>query len=78
MVTRVRELIAEVTGLSDAELPADPTPESVKDWDSLRHLQLMVRLEEEFGVEVPAEMAPALVSQSAIAAWLEGSVVTRS
>ena len=67
---RIRELLARVLELESAQLPDDPTPERLGQWDSVHHLELMVVLEEEFGVEIPAEVAPALISVDAIATFL--------
>ena len=38
------------------------TPSNSKSWDSLSHLNLIISLEEEFRVEIPAEDFPLLYS----------------
>ena len=45
--------------------------ETLSEWDSLKHLQLMLMLEEEFHVQVSPETMEQLTSVERIAAWLE-------
>jgi acyl carrier protein len=71
---RVRVLIAEVFGLSPEQVPADASPDVLEEWTSLHHVELMLALEDEFGIWVDPELAPALVSVSAIASFLESQV----
>jgi acyl carrier protein len=66
MRERLRELMAGVFGVAAADLPPDPTPELIEDWTSLKHVELMLALEEELGVFVDPELAPSLISLSAI------------
>jgi len=46
--------------------------ETLSEWDSLKHLQLMLMLEEEFRVQVSPETMEQLTSVGRIATWLEG------
>jgi acyl carrier protein len=71
MHERVRVLIAEVFGLSPQQVPADASPELLDEWTSMHHVELMLALEDEFGIWIDPELAPALVSVSAIANFLE-------
>ena len=45
--------------------------ETVAAWDSVRHLQLVLAIEEQFGMSFEAEMIPALTSVRAIASAIE-------
>jgi acyl carrier protein len=49
----------------------DDSVHTVKSWDSLRHLNLILALEEKFGVTFEAEEIPELVSVRVIAKALE-------
>lgn len=51
MKERIREVIADVMGLDPANIPLDALQENVKGWDSIRHMNLVVALEQEFGVQ---------------------------
>jgi acyl carrier protein len=54
---RVRGIAADVLQTDGAVLTAESSPESVETWDSERHLNLMLALEEEFGLQFkPEEM----------------------
>jgi acyl carrier protein len=63
---RIREIAADVFGVPAAELPDDASNETVAGWDSLHHLELMLALEMEFGVQISSEAMPALLSLDAI------------
>ena len=43
-------LLASVLDLSVDDIPPDAAPGIVEKWDSLKHMMLIVALEEEFGV----------------------------
>jgi len=54
ILNRVREIAGDVL---DAEVNADSSPLTVKSWDSVRHIDLIVALEAEYGVRFrPAEI----------------------
>jgi acyl carrier protein len=54
ILNRVREIAGDVL---DAKVSADSSPETVESWDSVRHLNLILALEEEFGFQfLPEEM----------------------
>ncbi len=72
MRDRVRRIMAEVFGVD--ELPENVTTADVAQWDSLRHLELMLELELEFGVEISSEVMPELVSLDAIETYLQDEV----
>ena len=52
---RIDELVSKILKMPLAEISRDMTPESVKDWDSLNHLVLVVALEEEFVIDIEPE-----------------------
>ena len=76
MTTSARELVAEVGEVLDAVLqrPAtaeqggDVVRERTAEWDSLRHIELVLGLEEQFAVRFGPDEVPGLVSTVAIAA----------
>jgi len=63
---RIRDIAADVFGVPAADLPDDASNETVPGWDSLHHLELMLALEMEFGVQISSEDMPALLSLDAI------------
>lgn len=53
--SRVRRMVADVLGVPQAQVTRDTSPESVEAWDSVQHLNIVLSLEQEFGVSVPPE-----------------------
>tara|TARA_Y100001970_G_C14158315_1_gene816967 strand:+ start:521 stop:748 length:228 start_codon:yes stop_codon:yes gene_type:complete len=52
MESRIEKVMRSVFGISGSQkIDLDSSPESISGWDSLRHIQLVVSLEEEFDVQ---------------------------
>ena len=51
MEDRIKNVMAAVFEISADEINDDSSPDNVKSWDSLKHMNLIVALEEEFGVQ---------------------------
>lgn len=66
--TRVQGIMRTVLRLP--QLPADARRQTLPEWDSLRHVELMFALEDAFGVEFSADELAALDSVEAIVAAL--------
>ena len=49
---RVRLVLADVFGMSPAEVGPDTSPDTVDQWDSLQHLSLVLAIEEEFDLQL--------------------------
>jgi acyl carrier protein len=70
MRERIRAMAAEVFELPVAEVPPDASNEMLAGWDSLRHIELMLAIELEFGARVTSEAMPELLSLEAIELYL--------
>ena len=70
MRERLRELAGETFGVAVAEVPDDASPEVLPQWDSLNHIELMLALELEYGVQISSEVLPELLSLGAIEEYL--------
>jgi acyl carrier protein len=70
MRERLKGVIAELFGLTTVEIPDDADSNTLSGWDSLRHLELMLALEEEFEIRIPADAILELVSLERIDAYL--------
>jgi acyl carrier protein len=66
MRDRVRLAMATVWNVPAEEIPEDADMASLPSWDSLRHMELMLELEMNFGVRIPADELPELNSIGAI------------
>ena len=52
---RVKRMVADVLNISAARVTREMSPQSVDNWDSVQHLNLVLAMESEFGVSVPPE-----------------------
>lgn len=62
LADRIRQVMAAVFEMNPAEIGDDATPGQIARWDSLRHMNLVLALEEEFGVRFPEDQLEQLVS----------------
>jgi acyl carrier protein len=69
---QVKQVMSKTFRIPEGQIPDDATPERVAGWDSLGHIELMLALEMEFGVPLPAEAMVELVSLEAIEGFLQG------
>ena len=58
----IQQIMADVFEKSVEQISLDSTQDDIDSWDSLRHLNLIVALEEEFGIELPIEEIGNLIS----------------
>ena len=52
---RLREVMSAVFGIDPTVIAGDASSATIAEWDSVRHLQLMLALEEEFNVQFDAD-----------------------
>ena len=50
MRDRVLKIVSQVLNVPVEQLDDESSPDTVEDWDSLKHMNLVLALEEEFGV----------------------------
>lgn len=67
----IKTIMAQVFQIDAASIAADTSPESVERWDSLKHMQLIMALEDEFGIQFPDELIPELLSYAVILDQIE-------
>jgi acyl carrier protein len=51
----VREIMAAVFGIKAASIDAGASAETIEAWDSLQHLNLILALEERFGIQLSVD-----------------------
>ena len=49
---RIKNVMSAVFEIPEEQIKNDSSPDTIGSWDSLRHMNLMVALEEEFKVEL--------------------------
>jgi acyl carrier protein len=71
LTSQVQSLLAEVFQVPQGEVTPDLAFGDLPQWDSLGHMDLMLRLEEQFGVTVDTDLIAELVNIPAICAYLK-------
>jgi acyl carrier protein len=51
MENRIKKVFAAVLNIQPADIKESTSPDTVGSWDSLKHMQLVVALEQEFNVQ---------------------------
>lgn len=67
VIVTVCDVLADVFGVSRAELDEATSRDDIPEWDSVGHLNLMLALEEAFGVTFSVDEMAELVSVEVIA-----------
>lgn len=68
---RVKTVMAQIFGVDKAVIGDNASPGNIEQWDSLRHMNLIVALEEEFDLRFPDDSISEMVSLSLILFHLE-------
>jgi acyl carrier protein len=63
----VRQTVAEVFLVDAQHVSAESSPESIPEWDSICHMNLILTLEQKFEVKFDPDQIPLLTSVQAIA-----------
>lgn len=50
MEEKVKQIMSSVFGVQKENISDNASPDTIENWDSLRHMNLVVALEEEFNV----------------------------
>lgn len=66
VTAKVQGVLAAALNISEAEVTSELAFGDLPQWDSMGHMEVIVSLEEIFGIEVNAETISALVSIPAI------------
>jgi acyl carrier protein len=66
MQDRIKAVMAQIFNVDIGAINAESSPENVERWDSLRHMQLIMAIEDEFGVTFSDDEIPDLLSLSLI------------
>ena len=66
VLDRVRQIVADVFGLGLDQVDAQSSPESIEAWESIAHLNLVLSLEQAFGVSFTPDEIAELVSVETI------------
>jgi len=65
------EVLKTIADVLKAEINENTMKIDVPSWDSLKHIQLIMEVEEKFGVEIPIEKVPDIDSVSILLKLIE-------
>ncbi|HEY6768437.1 MAG TPA: acyl carrier protein [Candidatus Sulfotelmatobacter sp.] len=71
MPSSLRDILADVLEISPEQVTPDLSIEMVESWDSFRHLQAILAIEGEYGVQFDPQRIPELTSVSLLQSELE-------
>ena len=52
---QVQAIASDIFGVPARKITADSSPETIENWDSMQHLNLVLALEEKFGLQLDPE-----------------------
>ena len=70
---RIKKIMSIVFEVPIDQITETSSKDTIEHWDSLRHLNLIMALEEEFGREIPDEEAEKLQSVGDVIKYIEES-----
>jgi len=66
MENRIKKVMSAVFEIPNIEISEESTMDTIESWDSLKHMNLVIALEDEFQITIPDEEVGNLVSFSLI------------
>lgn len=75
LLERVQGIVSDVFGVPEDQVRPDSSPDTIETWDSIHHLNLVIALEQEFGVQFTPEEIEQLLSVELIAALLDEKLI---
>lgn len=74
---RVQRIAADVFSVPIAQISAESSADTIETWDSLQHLNFVLAVEQEFGVQFTPEEIEKLISVNTVVEMLEAKPETR-
>ena len=74
MKEKIYRIISQVLKVPVDQLNDSSSPDSIEDWDSLRHMSLILALEEEFGIQFEEEQITEILGVGLIVKAIEEAV----
>jgi acyl carrier protein len=68
---QVRHIASDIFGVPVDKVTAESSPETIENWDSMQHLNLVLAVEEKFGVQLEPEDIEQMKNVGAVAAVVE-------
>jgi acyl carrier protein len=67
----VRGIASDILGVQSDKITAESSPETMENWDSIQHLNLVLAIEEKFGVQLAPEEMEQIKNVGLVAALVE-------
>lgn len=67
----IEELLAKLLGISRDRIHGDTAMKNVPEWDSLKHVELIVGMEQHYGIDLTGDEIAEMTSLKAIRTILE-------
>ena len=64
---QVRSIASDIFGVSEEKISAESSPHTIENWDSMQHLNLVLAVEEKFGVQLEPEDIEQMKTVGAVA-----------
>jgi|TARA_B100001964_G_C14221418_1_gene595459 acyl carrier protein len=74
---RVRNILFSVLGIEIHKINTNTSPDTVDNWDSINHLNLMIAMEEEFDVEFSQENILKMITFEEMCTTVEDKLVEK-
>jgi len=71
---QVRTIASDIFGVPTDKITAASTPETMENWDSIQHLNLVLALEEKFGLQLSPEEIEQMKSIGEVIKVVEGKL----
>jgi acyl carrier protein len=71
VASRILRIAGDIFEVSPDALQPESSPDSIPTWDSMRHLNLVLGLEQEFGIQFTPEEIEQLLTMELVAALVE-------
>ena len=68
---QVRSVASDIFGVPAEKITAESSPETIENWDSMQHLNLVLAVEEKFGVQLNPEDIEQMKNIGAVAKLVE-------
>jgi len=72
IIEKVQTVLAEALGVEAGDITPQLAFGDLPEWDSMGHMEVMVSLEEQFGIEINADTISALLSVPVIVEHIQG------
>ena len=73
---QIRTIASDLFAISPGKINAASSPENIESWDSVQHLNLVLALEEKFGLQLSLEEIEQMKTIGEVAKIVEGKLQT--